>query len=168
MVAVIGGFRGQGAKDISLGADLPAARGVGRHRLVGVRKVVHGETVAAGAVLDHGVRVDAPGRVIDQLEDAGQLAGALLGSVRMMGRVVIRRDGVHVLAVELEALVAVFPEELLHEPPGLGLDVRIHRREVPAVPIGDFHGLPVRIQDRGIRMLLQELRPRIRDERRPP
>ena len=114
------------------------------------------------------MRVDAPRGLIDELEDARQFPGVFLRIVRMVGRVVVRRRGVHVLAVQLESLIAVFADELLHEPLGFGPDIGIFRGKIPAVPPGDVHGLSVLVQDHRVGMLLEELRAGIGSERRPP
>ena len=45
VVAVIGGLGSDGAQDIALRADLPAAARVGRHGLVDIRQVIDGDKV---------------------------------------------------------------------------------------------------------------------------
>ena len=104
VVAVVGKLRGERAEHVALGADLPAARRVGRDGLADIREVVDREAVAAGAVLQHGMRLDGLGRLLQQLIEAGELAEILFRILRMMLGIVVRRHAVEVLAVELEAV----------------------------------------------------------------
>lgn len=153
---------------LALRTDLVRGERVRARVLVDVGEVVEGEGGAAGAEFDDGVAVRLVRGLVHRLPEPRETLGRLLGAGVPVCRVVAGRDGVEVLAVDLEPFVSPVADEPLHLP-----DEVVHRRPVrgaqgPGVPPAHALLVALTIQQEHVGVVPVQAALRVRRQRSPP
>ena len=153
---------------LALGADLKRTFRIRCDRHI---EVWHGEKRVRGAArtkLYQRVRLHAAGSFVNLAKEIGQRFHGIFRCFVVVGGIVARRNRVHVLAIEFEAIESPLAQNLANQRFVVFHNRAVGRTHVKRVPPGNLPLRSILVQQKEIGMLFQQLRIRDGAQRRPP
>src|SRR5271166_720953 len=100
---------------LTLGANLKRTFRIGSHRHIEMRHGEKGVCRAAGTKFHQGIRLHAAGGFVNLAKEIGQRLDRIFRADVMMRRIETRWNGIHMLAVKLEAVESPVSQNLTHQ-----------------------------------------------------